>query len=191
MTARGPRRRVTLGHRQLLAAAGVVERWAGVRIEVAGAAEPPVRGKRHGILRQCETQLVTAAGPDLVPLRSASVARPEAGPDAYLTVDLAVCPSGFLESDEALLHPRAVELAVAVVPDGGRRLLETYAAARIRLVLLVDPRRGRWSLNGDPREGRYREVWRGGYGETVALPVPFCGRIDTARFPRYTARAAQ
>lgn len=162
-----------------------------MRIEVTGAAEPPVRGKRHGILRQCEAQLVTAAGPDLVPLRSASVARPGAGPDGYLTVDLAVCPAGFLESDEALLHPRAVELAVAVMPDGGRRLLETYAAVRIRLVLLVDPRRGRWSLNGDPQDGRYGEVRDGGYGETVPLPVPFGCRIDTARFPRYAVRAAQ
>ncbi|MGW3296578.1 Uma2 family endonuclease [Streptomyces xiamenensis] len=188
--------RVTLDHGQLRSAARVVARWTGVRVDVPGAPEPPPRGKRYGILRQIEAQLAPLVAPDLVALWAPAVARPDAGPDAYLTPDLAVCPYGFLGSDESLLHPRAVELAVVVRPvaRGGADAdadVSAYAGAGVRLLVLVDPLRGRWSLNSHPRGGRFRVVRRGAYGEGIPLPVPLGCGIETACLPRYAAATAQ
>ncbi|WP_432746312.1 Uma2 family endonuclease [Streptomyces sp. JH002] len=186
--------RVTLDHGQLRSAARLVARWTGVRVDVPGAPEPPPRGKRYGVLRQIEAQLAPLVAPDLVPLWAPAVARPDAGPDAYLTPDLAVCPYGFLGSDESLLHPRAVELAVVVRPVAGSGTaadVSAYAGAGVRLLVRVDPLRGRWSLNSHPRGGRYRVERRGAYGEGIPLPVPLGCGIETARLPRYAAVTAQ
>jgi hypothetical protein len=172
----------------------VVARWTGVRVDVPGAPEPPPRGKRYGVLRQIEAQLAPFVAPDLVPLWAPAVARPDAGPDAYLTPDLAVCPYGFLGSDESLLHPRAVELAVVLRPIAGSGTADdvsAYAGAGVRLLVLVDPQRGQWSLNSHPRGGRYRVVRRGAYGEGIPLPVPLGCGIVTARLPRYAPVTAQ
>ncbi|MBM9620708.1 Uma2 family endonuclease [Streptomyces zhihengii] len=79
-------------------------------------------------------------------------------------------------------------LAVEVVSraEKGRGLsgkAEWYAAAYLPLLLVVDPREGRWSLCSGPDGAAFTRTGQGVYGEAAVLPAPFAGAVPTAGLP--------
>ncbi|GAA1931238.1 hypothetical protein GCM10009716_43100 [Streptomyces sodiiphilus] len=208
-------RRLTLGAPHLRAAARLIQRATGVRIDIQPGIQPggrdtvgqpgglPAggtpgrRGKQLGIVGCLERRIRPVLPPGLTIVQSAAVEvpRPPAGHRAPhgLVPDLVVCPSGFLDSDESLLHPRAVMWAAVVLPDTGDRgtgpgVRARYAAAGVARLLVIDPSLGTWhSLAGPDGGGGYRHAVSGGYGERISLSGPFRCRVDTSRFPRYGA----
>ncbi|MFD0429654.1 hypothetical protein ACFQ60_24270 [Streptomyces zhihengii] len=60
---------------------------------------------------------------------------------------------------------------------------EWYAAAYLPLLLVVDPREGRWSLCSGPDGAAFTRTGQGVYGEAAVLPAPFAGAVPTAGLP--------
>lgn len=150
-------------------------------------------GKHFGaavrLRRQIERRLPSA----LTVAGGSSVRGADSSGD-YATPDLMVLPREWEESDAWLVDPGTVALVVEVVPPQPHstlavRMPHWYAAARIPLFLLVDPRNGTWDLFSRPGELRYGSETRGRFGDTVDLPAPFTFPLDTARLPRYTDEA--
>ncbi|MCX4748562.1 Uma2 family endonuclease [Kitasatospora sp. NBC_01287] len=63
-----------------------------------------------------------------------------------------------------------------------------YALSGIPLYLIVDPNEGIWELHSDPRDGGYRVVAHGRFGEDVELPEPFSFAVGTETFKVYPPR---
>ncbi|MCF6525068.1 Uma2 family endonuclease [Streptomyces sp. JJ36] len=174
----------------LRALADKAARRTGLRAEVVGGAvvlSPPPCGKHFGaaarVRRQLEKHVL-----DTFTVAEVSSVRALDGSDDYATPDLMVLPMAWEESDEWLADPDTVELVVEVVSQSNHSKDTTqmpawYAAARIPLFLLVDPRDGTWVLRARPdgagREAAYSEVVRGRFGEVVPLPEPLGFELAT------------
>jgi hypothetical protein len=163
-----------------------IEDATGLRIEIIGGVlmmSPTPRGKHGGVVYQLEKMIRPSLPESLVALQMASLDRPD-DPDDYVTPDLLVGPADFLESDDWLIDPDEVELAVEVISKS-EVSVDWYAVAGVRLLLVVDPRNGTWALYFHPRDGSYQGVLRGKYGESIPLPSPLELSLDTSRFPIY------
>jgi len=169
-----------------------IEDATGLRIEIIGGVlmmSPTPRGKHGGVIYQLERMIRPSLPENLVALQMASLDRPD-DPDDYVTPDLLVGPADFLESDDWLIDPDEVELAVEVISKSevSRAIngkVDWYAVAGVRLLLVVDPRDGTWAMHFHPRDGSYQGVLRGKYGESIPLPKPLELSLDTSRFPIY------
>lgn len=194
--SRARARTVRLGPDRLRAAARVLRR-VGLRVEIDAAhpASPPRPGKHAGIVRAVRLGLAPRLPQELVAVESVSVAAdPWSG--AYVRPDLCVCPARFLASDESLLHPQAVDIAVEVVLPGASAqdvalAADRYAAAGVRALLVIDPRTeyGSWTLHSEPVAGHYWLNRTGRYGDPVPLAAagPPTAGLPTAGLPRYAA----
>ncbi|MCX4685889.1 hypothetical protein OG401_16530 [Kitasatospora purpeofusca] len=58
----------------------------------------------------------------------------------------------------------------------------------VAALLAVDPRKGGWTYFTHPRDGAYRGVLHGRYGEPVPLTAPFTGELPTVELPLYAPR---
>ncbi len=193
-------RTVYLSLERLRRAAAVVRRTTGLRVEVQEPPRrPPPRCGKHAGNVQVLTEALRARLPTgRVVVEGVGVETPVEGGPGHVVPDLVVCPAGFLEVEDAFLHPQDVELAVEVVtPTAGEahisEAVEGYAAAGVRALLVVDPRPGRdrWSLYTDPIAGHYWAIRRGGEG-VVPLPEPFPpDGVPVRRLPRYARRRQQ
>ncbi|MGH3310944.1 MAG: Uma2 family endonuclease [Streptomyces sp.] len=173
-------------------------RRVGLRVEIHAehpAPPPPRCGKHAGVVRLVRLRLSPRLPRGLVVVEGVSVEIEGLGDGdqrpAYVTPDLTVCPAGFLASDERLLHPQDVEIAVEVVTADATReqVVETvgrYAGAGVRALLVVDPRTdpGSWTLHTEPVAGNYWLTRPGRYGEPVSL-TSLGGSLATDRLPRY------
>ncbi|MGP3953131.1 Uma2 family endonuclease [Streptomyces sp. 7N604] len=169
-----------------------VEESTGLRVEVLGGSlvmSPTPRGKHAGVIYQLEEAIRPALPATLVAAEVASIEMPD-DPDDYSTPDLTVCPADFLGSDDWLIDPRDVELAVEVISksEKARGIADKkdwYALAGVKSLLVVDPRHGTWALHTRPKEGVYRGALHGEYGEEIPLPAPLSFDVATDRFPLY------
>jgi hypothetical protein len=126
----------------------------------------------------------------LIAAEVASVRMPDGDPEDYVTPDLTVCPSRFLDSEERLVHPRDVALATEVVVDPARpqdvsSKIGWYATAAVRALLLIDPSEGIWALYTHPKGAAYLVTLHGEYGQEIPLPDPLGFPVPTDRLPLY------
>ncbi|MQY16884.1 hypothetical protein SRB5_70870 [Streptomyces sp. RB5] len=164
----------------------------GLHIEIIGGAlvmSPAPRGKHAGIILILEQEIRPALLDSLVAIEVAAVEMPD-DPDDYVIPDLTVCPADFVQSDEWLLDPADVELAVEVISPSERSKgvadkADWYAVAGVRCLLLIDPRSGTWVLRSHPDGGQYQGTRHGKFGESVPLPAPLGFEISTDSFPFY------
>ncbi|APE34222.1 hypothetical protein BOX37_09890 [Nocardia mangyaensis] len=169
-----------------------IERATGLRVEILGGAlvmSPTPRGKHAGSIRRLRHQLEASMPSGLAAYEVTSIAMPDDSDD-YCTPDLVVLPDSWDTDDDWLADPTDVELAVEVISKSEKATQITgkngwYAAARIRLLLVIDPRVGRWALYRDPVGGTYPEPVEGDYGDQISLPAPLSLSVDTACLPWY------
>ncbi|MDT0378636.1 Uma2 family endonuclease [Streptomyces sp. DSM 42041] len=200
-------RTVRLDAPRLQRAADLVRRFTGIRVEL-DVARPAVAasrcGKHAALVGVLDTVLrpLLPAGRTLV--QQAGIALPGTGTVAV--PDLAVCPTGFLGSDDAFLHPQDVDFAVEVVlrhatlTTGVPAAVDRYAAAGVRALLVVDPRpvtgpaTGTWALHTEPVGGHYWATLTGTFGattsprpgaRTIPLPPPLRGELPLDALPVY------
>lgn len=187
------RRTVRLGPAQLRAAARVLRR-IGLRVEIdlPHLAAPPRRGKHAGIVGRIRLELEPLLPEGLAVAEGVSVELGDGEAQRpYAIPDLTVCPGEFLDSDDASLHPQAVDIAVEVVTSDAadEQIVETvagYGRAGLRALLVVDPRtdKGSWTLYTEPVAGHYWLTRHGGFAESV--PLAFLGaELATGRLRRY------
>lgn len=113
--------------------------------------------------------------------------------DDYATPDLVVLPTDWEDDDDWLADPHDVALAVEVISSTERAggiaaKAEWYAIAGVPVLLSIDPRTGVWTLYTHPRDGAYRGVLHGTYGEPVPLGAPLPAELDTAGLPLYARK---
>ncbi|MEV4333319.1 Uma2 family endonuclease [Streptomyces sp. NPDC049597] len=169
-----------------------IEAATGLRVQIVGGSlvmSPTPRGKHAGVIYRLEEMIRPELPQSLVAAEMVSVLMPE-DPDDYVTPDLTVCPAEFLSSDDWLLDPRDVELAVEVVSQSEKarditQKADWYAVAGVRALLVVDPRHGTWALHTKPDGSSYQDTLPGAYGEEVPLPEPLALRLATGDLPRY------
>lgn len=167
-------RTVRLGDAQLRAAARLLARF-GLRVELDPAPPPPPRRGRHaGIVRQLRICLAPFLPQGRVVVEGVSVAMPGKEAASYRTPDLAVCPAGFLHSEDRFLHPQDVDAAVEVVEDGATSeavadAVVWYGFSGVPALLIVDPRTGTWTLHSEPVTGHYWLTEHGTFGDDVPL----------------------
>ncbi|MFJ8858807.1 Uma2 family endonuclease [Streptomyces sp. NPDC102451] len=169
-----------------------IEQATGLRVQVVGGSvvmSPTPRGKHAGVIYRLEQTIRPKLPPELVAAEAVSVEMPDDADD-YVTPDLTVCPSGFLESDDWLLEPRDVELAVEVISQSEKarsisQKADWYAVAGVASLLVVDPRHGTWALHTRPEGGGYQDVLLGKFGESIPLPGPLGIAVGTDGFPVY------
>ncbi|MEV7614502.1 Uma2 family endonuclease [Streptomyces sp. NPDC089799] len=171
-----------------------IEESTGLRVEIMGGSlvmSPTPRGKHAGTIRRVRRQLESGLAEGLGLYEVSSVAMP-GEPDDYVTPHLVVLPVDWDEDDDWLAEPADVELAVEVISKSEkvREIADKngwYALAGVRLLLVLDPRYGVWSLHGRPKGdgGEYADVVRGKYGDEVPLGKPFGGPLRTGDLPRY------
>lgn len=188
-------RTLRLDAHRLQAAAEAVRRITGLRVELPAPPPHPLPrcGKHAGVVHHLAAALQPCLPPGRALAEGVGVEFGQPEWPGYAVPDLTVCPAGFLDADEAFLHPQDVELAVEVVTPTARAgqvadTVQRYARAGLRALLVVDPRpgQGRWSLYTEPVAGHYWAVRRG-EDEAVPLPEPFRpGEIPVRRLPRYT-----
>lgn len=179
-------------------AAEKIEDATGLRVEIIGGVlmmSPTPRGKHGGVVYRLAKMIRQGLPENLVAIQMASLDRPD-DPDDYVTPDLLVGPADFLESDDWLINPGEVELAVEVIAKSevSRAITgkaDWYAVAGVRLLLVVDPRNGTWTLHFHPRDGSYQGVLRGKYGESVPLPSPLGLSLDTSHFSVYREKGSR
>ncbi|MFE9728092.1 Uma2 family endonuclease [Streptomyces sp. NPDC005794] len=170
-----------------------IEEATGLRVQVVGGSlvmSPTPRGKHAGVIYRLEQAIRPKLTPELVAAEAVSVEMPDDADD-YVTPDLTVCPAGFLESDDWLLEPRDVELAVEVISQSEKARSisqkgDWYAVAGVASLLVIDPRHGTWTLHTRPESGGYQDVLRGKFGETILLPEPLGIAVGTDEFPLYS-----
>ncbi|WP_070194599.1 Uma2 family endonuclease [Streptomyces oceani] len=214
---------VRLDERQLQASVDVLRRFTGLRLELPPPSCPLPHaaagrcGKQLAVVRRLGAQLrcrsgvqgrvvlegVLLDGGALDDVRAESTAE---GASRF-TPDMVVCSADFLDSERRSLHPQAVDIVVEVVtPDASdARVAEAvarYAAARVPLLLVVDPRPrapaaapdrrsspappgGRWALYAAPVGRAYWRKTVGAYGEPVPLPEPLSLALSTDGLPAY------
>ncbi|SMF86535.1 Putative restriction endonuclease [Streptomyces sp. Amel2xC10] len=169
-----------------------IEASTGLRVEIIGGSlvmSPTPRGKRAGTIRRLRVQIEPRLSEALAPYEMSSVAMPE-DPDDYATPDLTVLPVEWDEDDSWLADPRDVALAVEVISQSEKAKDITdkngwYARAGVAVLLVLDPRTGRWTLHTRPKDGEYHGRLDGVYGEAVDLPAPLPSPIDTGVLPLY------
>jgi Uma2 family endonuclease len=149
-------------------------------------------GKHVGVTQRLRRQLETAVMPDgLDVFELSSIALPE-DPDDYVTPDLIVLPTEWMEDDNWLAAPEDAALAVEVISQSEksreiRDKADWYAVARVPVLFVIDPRNGTWALHTRPDNGAYQDVLPGKFGESVTLPAPLDIEIATDGFPVYGA----
>lgn len=171
-----------------------IEEATGLRVQIVGGKlvmSPTPRGKHAGVIYQLEELIRPKLPPELVAPEVSSIEMPD-DPDDFVTPDLVVCPRDFLESDDWLLDPQDIELAVEVISQSEksreiRDKADWYAVARVPILFVVDPRNGTWALHTRPDNGAYRDVLPGKFGESVRLPEPLGIEVSTDGFPVYGA----
>ncbi|WP_203217913.1 Uma2 family endonuclease [Nocardia terpenica] len=176
----------------LRAAAEQIERATGLRVEILGGhlvMSPTPRGKHAGTVRRLRKQIEAAIPAGLAPYEVSSVAM-LGDADDYCTPDLVVLPDSWDQDDEWLADPRDVELALEVISKSEKAQEITdkngwYSVAGVRVLLVVDPRFGRWTLYTHPRDGVYHGRLDGDYGDPIPLPEPFALNLDSGCLPRY------
>ncbi|MEU9189584.1 Uma2 family endonuclease [Streptomyces sp. NPDC048484] len=169
-----------------------LEEATGLRVQVLRGKfvmSPTPRGKRAKVIYLLEEMIRPQLPPELVAVKMSSIEMPDE-PDDYVTPDLLVCPCEFLESDDWLLDPRDIEVAVEVISQSEksreiRDKTDWYAVAGVAALLAIDPRKGTWALHTHPDNGAYREVLPGKFGEPLTLPSPLGFEVATDRFPLY------
>ncbi|WP_308295530.1 Uma2 family endonuclease [Streptomyces sp. MUM 178J] len=169
-----------------------IEASTGLRVEIIGGSlvmSPTPRGKHAGTIRRLRIQIEPRLPASLAPYEMSSVALPE-DPDDYATPHLTVLPVEWDEDDSWLADPGDVALAVEVISQSEKAKDITdkngwYARAGVPVLLVLDPRTGRWSLHTRPKDGEYRGRLQGVYGEAVELPAPLPSPLDTGVLPRY------
>lgn len=105
--------------------------------------------------------------------------------------DLAVVPEMPVEGHEDFVPAAAAQLAVEITSKATAHHDRTakavgYAEAGVPLYLLVDgsaPGGPTVTLYGEPKEGVYRLLRAGKFGERITLPEPFGLELDTGEFP--------
>jgi len=171
-----------------------IEEATGLRAQILGGKlvmSPTPRGKHAKVIYLLEETIRPKLPPELVAVEMSSIELPD-DPDEYVTPDLLVCPSEFLESDDWLLDPRDIEVAVEVISQSEksreiRDKADWYAVAGVAVLLVIDPRKGTWALHTRPDNGAYRDVLPGKYGESLLLPDPLGFEVETDGFPIYGA----
>jgi Uma2 family endonuclease len=141
------------------------------------------------VIYQLEELIRSQLPTELVAPEVSSIEMPD-DPDDFVTPDLLVCPREFLESDDWLLDPHDIELAVEVIsPSEKSRAIrdkaDWYAVAGVPVLLVIDPRKGTWALHARPDNGTYQEVLPGKFGESVRLSRPLDIEIATDGFLTY------
>lgn len=164
-----------------------IEASTGLRVEIIGGSlviSPTPRGKRGGTIRRLRVQIERLLPERLAPYEVSSVAMPE-DMDDYATPDLTALPVRWDEDDSWLADPGDVALAVEVISQSEKAKDITdkngwYARAGVSVLLVLDPRTGRWKLHTRPRGGEYHGRLDGEYGETIDLLTdrhPLDGRV--------------
>jgi Uma2 family endonuclease len=169
-----------------------IEEATGLRVQFLGGSlvmSPTRRGKHAGVIRRLRRQLDSAAPEGLAAYEVSSIAMP-GDPDDYVTPDLIVLPCEWEEDDDWLAAPEDAELAVEVISQSekSRDIVDKqdwYAVAGVKVLLVIDPRHGTWSLHTRPERGSYQDSVRGKYGETVPLPTPLSLDLATDGLPVY------
>jgi Uma2 family endonuclease len=172
--------------------AAEAERASGMRVEIIGGSivmSPTPRGKHLGIVARIRRQVEGRIPAGLMVGEVVSVGAADDGED-FATPDLMVLPVEFADSDEWLMDPAEVRFVLEVVSTSSTSKDTTtmpvwYAQQDIPIFLLVDPRNSTWVLYTAPREGEYRGILRGKFGDSVPLPAPFDFALETAGFPAY------
>lgn len=181
---------------QLRRIAEKIEAETGLRVQIVGGKlvmSPTPRGKHAGVVKRVRRQLESAALPEgLDVYEVSSIGLPE-DPDDYVTPDLIVLPLEWEQDENWLADPEAAALAVEVISPSEksreiRDKADWYAVARVPVLLVVDPRKGTWTLHTRPDNGAYRDVLPGKFGESVRLPEPLDIEIATDDFPGYGAQ---
>ncbi|MGW4030037.1 Uma2 family endonuclease [Streptomyces sp. NPDC004838] len=112
--------------------------------------------------------------------------------DGLYIPDLAVTPKAVLRSESGHYIPAAAaELIVEITskPTAGNDRIKKaagYAQAGVPLYLLIDswaPGGPTVTLYGEPKNGVYRVLQAGKFGDVIRLPEPFAVDLDTASFP--------
>ncbi|MFR0353505.1 Uma2 family endonuclease [Streptomyces sediminimaris] len=170
-----------------------IEAATGLRAQIMGGKlvmSPTPGGKHAGVVRRLRRQLEDGVLPEGLDMYEvSSIALPD-DPDDYVTPDLVVLPTEWEEDDDWLADPEDTALAVEVISQSEksreiRDKADWYAVARVPVLLVVDPRKGTWSLHTRPDNGAYQEVVPGKFGESVRLPDPLGVEILTDGFPVY------
>ncbi len=169
-----------------------IEEATGLRVQIMGGKlvmSPTPRGKHAGVVYQLEELIRPKLPPELVAPVVSSIEMPD-DPDDFVTPDLLVCPREFLESDDWLLDPQDIELAVEVISQSEksrqiRDKADWYAVARVPVLLVIDPRNGTWALHTRPDNGAYQDVLPGKFGEAIRLPEPIGIEVSTDGFLLY------
>ncbi|MET9835609.1 Uma2 family endonuclease [Streptomyces sp. NPDC006385] len=173
-----------------------VEAETGLRVQIVGGKlvmSPTPRGKHAGVVKRVRRRLESAALPEgLDVYEVSSIGLPE-DPDDYVTPDLIVLPQEWEEDENWLADPEDAALAVEVLSPSEksreiRDKADWYAVARVPVLLVVDPRKGTWTLHTRPDNGAYRDVLPGKFGESVRLPGPLDIEIATDDLPGYGAQ---
>lgn len=107
-----------------------------------------------------------------------------AGRQRYIP-DVVVLPRDILDSSEWLFPAEAALLVVEITSPGNAEVdrvkkLRGYAASAVPCYVLVDREEHTVSLFSDPEGPIYRHHLQVPFGETVPLPEPFTGTLDTA-----------
>ncbi|MFI5778213.1 Uma2 family endonuclease [Nocardia sp. NPDC051570] len=169
-----------------------IEKATGLRVEILGGSlvmSPTPRGKHAGTIRRIRQQLEARMPGGLAAYEVTSLAMP-GDPDDYCTPDLVILPEAWDTDDEWLADPTDTELAIEVISqtEKARRITDKngwYSIAGVRLLLVVDPRFGKWTLYSHPRSGSYHGELEGEYGLDIPLPGPFGFTVDSGCLPRY------
>ncbi|MBB6171613.1 Uma2 family endonuclease [Nocardiopsis mwathae] len=123
---------------------------------------------------------------------SVGVSKEESEDEDYAIPDLVVLPADVAKSAAGWLVPAdCAELALEVVSRGSSTTgtdakPSAYADWEIAIYVLVDPRDGTIVLYADPRDGKYQNVHRMKFGDTVVLPEPLKDiRLETEELSTY------
>ncbi|GAB2631074.1 Uma2 family endonuclease [Nocardia goodfellowii] len=179
----------------LRAVAEQIESATGLRVEILGGnlvMSPTPRGKHAGTIRRLRRQLEPRIPQGLAAYENSSIPMPD-DEDDYCTPDLIVLPESWDDDDEWLADPADTELAVEVISksEKARQITDKNgwcAAAGVKMLLVVDPRHGVWTLYTHPKDGVYHGKLDGDYGDAVTLPEPFALELDSGCLPRYGDR---
>lgn len=172
------------------------EGWKAEIIEGLITLSPAPANKHNSIAWKLQRQLAKAIPDDWGIYQTLAVAVPSRS-GLYIP-DLVVAPEavvdgalGEMGESEHFIQATEVELVVEITSKSTARHDRVskpagYAHAEVPLYLLAD----RWAtggptftLYGEPKDGVYRVLQAGKFGDDVHLPAPFDIAIDTSAFP--------